>query len=273
MTVVEGRRDLRQRRVVDRTRRNRHHELEGLPGIARVDRALEAPLLGGDAGAVEHRGAPLLERLEGGLQGRGIGGAVQRLHVVAPQVGADEPERRKGAGIGGQITSAMPSSSASAAACSGPAPPKAASTKSRGSWPRRVETIFRTSAMAWLTTSMTGGGGAQIDAERLGEAPAHGGDRGRVIDGKVAVEQRALVEVAEQEVAVGDRGLAAAAPVAHRAGLGAGALGADPQRAARSTQAIEPPPADTSARSITGTRIGWPVPFIQRVMLDPPPTS
>jgi len=29
----------------------------------------------------------------------------------------------------------------------------------------------------------------------------------------------------------------------------------------------------TSARSITGTRIGWPAPFMNRVTLDPPPTS
>ena len=40
-----------------------------------------------------------------------------------------------------------------------------------------------------------------------------------------------------------------------------------------STQAIEPPPALTSARSITGTRIGWPVPCIQRLAFPPPPTS
>ena len=36
---------------------------------------------------------------------------------------------------------------------------------------------------------------------------------------------------------------------------------------------MEPPPAETSARSITGTRIGWPVPCIQRLPLAPPPTS
>ena len=40
-----------------------------------------------------------------------------------------------------------------------------------------------------------------------------------------------------------------------------------------STQAIDPPPALTSARSITGTRIGWPVPCIQRLAWPAPPTS
>jgi len=34
-----------------------------------------------------------------------------------------------------------------------------------------------------------------------------------------------------------------------------------------------PPPALTSARSITGTRIGCPVPCVQRRALLPPPTS
>ncbi len=36
---------------------------------------------------------------------------------------------------------------------------------------------------------------------------------------------------------------------------------------------MEPPPALTSAKSITGTRMGWPVPFIQRLALPPLPTS
>src|SRR5262249_61071135 len=46
-----------------------------------------------------------------------------------------------------------------------------------------------------------------------------------------------------------------------------------PPRPRRPPRATGPPPADTSARSITGTRIGWPVPFIARVMFEPPPTS
>ena len=120
-----------------------------------------------------------------------------------------------------------------------------------------------------------GGRRAHVDAERLGEAPGDGcfaPRRGRC--GRVAAQQRALVEIAEHEVAVGDGGLGAAAGVAGRPRIGAGALRA--RRAARppgSTQAIEPPPAHTSARSITGTRIGWPVPCIQRLPLAPPPTS
>ena len=50
--------------------------------------------------------------------------------------------------------------------------------------------------------------------------------------------------MAEQQVAVGDGRLAAAAAVAGRAGIGAGALRATRSAPARSTQAIEPPPAE-----------------------------
>ena len=75
-----------------------------------------------------------------GLRGRFVEGHGTRVELL---------ERAGSApGIGGQITSAMPSSLASAAACRGPAPPKAMSTKSRGSWPRWTETILRTSAIA-----------------------------------------------------------------------------------------------------------------------------
>ena len=39
---------------------------------------------------------------------------------------------------------------------------------------------------------------AHVDAQRLGEALGDRGFRGRVIDGQVAGQQRALVEIAEQ---------------------------------------------------------------------------
>ena len=57
-------------------------------------------------------------------------------------------------------------------------------------------------------------------------------------------------------------GSLAAAAVAGRAGLGAGAVGADGDAAAcASTRAIEPPPAPISTISITGMRTGRPLPF------------
>ena len=126
----------------------------------------------------------------------------------------------------------MPSSSASAAACSGPAPPNAASVNSRGSWPRCTETILSASAMAWLTTSITAA--AAVRASMPSGSARRLRDRGfgrGVVDRQVAAQQRALVEVAEQQVAVGDGGLGAAAAVADRARIGAGALRPDAQRA------------------------------------------
>ena len=87
------------------------------------------------------------------------------------------------------------------------------------------------------------------------------------------------------EVGVGDRRLRAAAPVARRARVGAGALGADAQRAARRrARAIEPPPAPTVCRSTVGSRIGSPATtrslvrsarpsVIRQTSVDVPPMS
>ena len=66
--------------------------------------------------------------------------------------------------------------------------------------------------------------GGHIDAERLREPLAHRGFGGGMIDRQLAAEQRGAVEIAEQQVAVGDGRLGAAAAVAHRARIGAGAL-------------------------------------------------
>ena len=75
---------------------------------------------------------------------RGAHGVGERRHVrphgVAPLVGGDEAERGQDAAAAGTSTVVMPSSSASAQACSGPAPPKATSAKSRGSSPCSTET-------------------------------------------------------------------------------------------------------------------------------------
>ena len=92
--------DLRERGGLDAAAFNRHLELVRLPRVARVDGAHEAPPLRRDAGPLEHRRAPLLERGEGSFQGLRLDGGrtVQGLHVVAFQIGPDESERRKRAG-------------------------------------------------------------------------------------------------------------------------------------------------------------------------------
>ena len=61
------------------------------------------------------------------------------------------PSAEKWPGAGGITVRATPSSRASSAACSGPAPPNATSAKSRGSWPRRSVT----SRSAWNICAST----------------------------------------------------------------------------------------------------------------------
>src|SRR5204863_8013802 len=52
-----------------------------------------------------------------------------------------------------------------------------------------------------------------------------------MIDRQLTAEQRAAVEIAEQEIAIRNGRLGGAATVAHGTGIGAGAFGADAQRA------------------------------------------
>ena len=73
--------------------------------------------------------------------------------------------------------------------------------------------------------------GARVDAQGFRQTLGNRGFRRRMIDRQVARQQRALVEIAEQQVAVRHRRLGAAAAVADRPRLGAGALRADAQAA------------------------------------------
>src|SRR5215475_4219434 len=98
----------------------------------------------------------------------------------------------------------MPSARASRAACSGPAPPKASNMKSRRSWPRMVEIALMASS---IFTSMM---------RTMPSAAAV-----KIVGGQIA----------EQEIAIGDRRRLAAAAVAGGARYGTGALRADFQRA------------------------------------------
>ena len=58
-------------------------------------------------------------------------------------------------GRAGTSTFGRPSSRASAEACSGPAPPKANSAKSRGSWPRDTDTMRIAPAIFMLPSLST----------------------------------------------------------------------------------------------------------------------
>ena len=153
----------------------------------------------------------------------------------------------------------IPSSRASAAACSGPAPPNGISAKPRGSIPRstviaRSAPVIAASATRTIPSaqrSVAGVGecggsarGRRIDSARtggidfLGETQ-RGGEGGDRALGGVAVELQAAGEwgvrrqAPEQQVGVGHRRVLAAAPVARRPGVGARRVRAHPQRAAR----------------------------------------
>ena len=77
------------------------------------------------------------------------GSASARTRCGSPRRG--RPERTAGPGDGGTITGKEPISSATAFACSGPAPPNATSANSRGSWPRCTEITRSAPAMFSLT--------------------------------------------------------------------------------------------------------------------------
>ena len=131
----------------------------------------------------------------------------------------------------------MPSSSASAHACSGPAPPKATSASSRGSWPRSTETRRSARSISAFTTSTTS----------AGSIPLEGALRGGAVELEPAGQPRR--QPSEQQVRVGHRRARPASPVAGRPGVGAGALGPDPQRSARVA------PDDRAAAGADGVQV------------------
>ena len=121
----------------------------------------------------------------------------------------------------------MPSSRARAAACSGPAPPKAKRVKSRGSAPSESETMrmapaMRVSAMRRTASAAASAVEAEGGAEGFGEDV--GGRSARSV--KRVGFRRPSRRLASEMV-----GRGAAAAVGDRAGLGAGALGADLEQA------------------------------------------
>ena len=133
-------------------------------------------------------------------------------------------------GDGGTITGQAPVSTPSALACSGPAPPKATSAKSRGSKPCCTETSRSPPSMFSLTMSTIPAAAASGTRQphRLGDL-ADGGP-GRVdVQRDLAAGQRRR-QVAEHHVRVGHGRLGAALAVGGRAGVGARGLRADPQR-------------------------------------------
>ena len=127
----------------------------------------------------------------------------------------------------------MPSSSATAAACTAPAPPNGSSVKAERSTPRlaantRTSSAMRMSTMRWMPTAASStsilSGSATCSCNAVRDAATSS-----VCD---AAEEVVGIEIAADHVGVGHGRPRAAAPVAGRAGIGAGALRADIEEAA-----------------------------------------
>ena len=152
----------------------------------------------------------------------------------------------------------MPSSRASAAACSGPAPPKAKSAKSRGSWPRDSDTMrmapaILSLAMRRMAAALASASSPSRDPTVLDQARADLGQRDRALDR----EQLVGIEPAEQQIGIGDgrarrrRGRSRSAP-----GSAPALSGPTRSMPASSISASEPPPAPMVCTSTIGTWIG-----------------
>ena len=127
----------------------------------------------------------------------------------------------------------MPSSSATAAACTAPAPPNGSSVKAERSTPRlaantRTSSAMRMSTMRWMPAAAS----QHVHLQRIGDVGLERRARGRDVERLRAAEEIIRVEKAADEVGVGDGRPRAAAPVAGRAGIGAGALRPDIEEAA-----------------------------------------
>ena len=130
-------------------------------------------------------------------------------------------------GRAGTSRRGMPSSRARAAACSGPAPPKAKRVKSRGSAPSDSETMRMAPAMrvsAMRSTAAAAASGLEAERARRGSRRRCGGRVATPV--KRRGSRRPSRRLASEMV-----GSRAAAAVGDRAGLGAGALGADLEQA------------------------------------------
>ncbi len=145
-----------------------------------------------------------------------------------------QPRAHSTPGCGGISMVRTPTSRMIAAPCSGPAPPKATSTKSRGSWPCSTDSSRVRPAMRWLT--MVRIASAVCSTPRPSRSPSRPMAGARAVDvqpGQVLQPDRAVgVDAGQHGVHVRHGGLGAAAAEADRAGHRAGAARPDLQDAA-----------------------------------------
>ena len=144
------------------------------------------------------------------------------------------PRAESTPGCGGMSTRGMRSAAASSQAWSGPAPPKATSVKRRGSCPRSTEMVRMARSMFELATRITPQAAASRGRLRLPGQVLHPRPGAVQVERHPPAQKVAGVQAAQHQVGVGDGDLVGlVAPIADRAGVGAGALGTDAQRAAR----------------------------------------
>ena len=137
------------------------------------------------------------------------------------------PIAQRSPGAGGMSTGNDPMISATAFACSGPAPPYATSAKSRGSCPRWTETSRRAPAMFSFTIAMIPSAASSAEERPIASAILWTDVARRFdVERHLAAEQLRR-EVAEHDIRVGHGRLFAAAPVGGRSGVGPCRLRAD----------------------------------------------
>jgi len=110
----------------------------------------------------------------------------------------------------------------------GPAPPKAKSGYERRSFPRSIPWMRGGGGHVLVDDAIDAPGGLRdVETEGPGDVLLDGAVGGRAIEPHAPAQEELGVEVAEQQIGVGHRGLAAAQVVAGGAGVGARAVGAD----------------------------------------------
>ena len=141
------------------------------------------------------------------------------------------------------MTARIPSASAIAHACSGPAPPNATSARSRGSTPRSTVTTRTARSIAASTTRTTPS--ASTPRARSSARACRGATSSRPRSGNAGIGR----DPAEHKIGVGHRRVLAAAAVARGTGHRARAARTDHQRAAR----VEP--GDRAAARADGVHV------------------
>ena len=145
---------------------------------------------------------------------------------------ASMPQAEKRPGKRGTAISFTPSSRPRLAPCMAPPPPPTISAKSRGSWPRWIDTSLRALIMLALTSRITAtAASSTLQPSPSATLPMAVRARSMSSEEPPAREVR-RIQHAGDELGVGHGGLAAAASIARRAGIGAGAAGAHAERAA-----------------------------------------